>query len=154
MRAALDSNVLASALYSAGGPAEEVVRRLCAPTHVLVVSAFLLAELRRVLHYPRLRQVHGFDDEQIERAVAALETAALYIDVTETDVIRIVPHDPDDDHIVALAVAGKVNVLCTRNRHLFNASVVAYCRQSDVEILDDIELIGRLRADKPGSTSR
>ena len=63
MRAVLDSNVLARAMYSLGGPAEEVVRRLTVPPHVIIVSEFLLNELRRVLRYPRLRQVHGFDDE-------------------------------------------------------------------------------------------
>jgi len=49
MRAVLDSNVLARAMYGVGGPAEESVRRLTAPPHVLIVSEFLLRELRRVL---------------------------------------------------------------------------------------------------------
>ena len=65
MRAVLDFNVLARAVYSVGGPAEEVALRLTVPPHVLIVSDFLLMELRRVLRYPRLRRVHGFDDQKI-----------------------------------------------------------------------------------------
>lgn len=145
MRAVLDSNVLARAVYSVGGPAEEVVQRLTAPPHTLIVSSFLLEELRRVLGYPRLRRVHGFDDERIDRAVAALESAAERIETREEDVIRVVPADPDDDWIVAAAVSVAADVLCTRNKHLYHEAVVAYCREHAIEIMDDVELLGRLR---------
>jgi putative PIN family toxin of toxin-antitoxin system len=145
MRAVLDSNVLARAVYATGGPAEEVVQRLAAPPHVLIVSAFLLTELRRVLRYPRLRRVHGFDDQKIERVVAALESFAAIVDVREADVVRVVPHDPDDDHVLAAAVVAGADVLCTRNKHLFHETVVAYGRQYAVEIMSDIELLERLR---------
>jgi predicted nucleic acid-binding protein len=110
MRAVLDSNVLARAVYSIGGPAEEAVRRLAAPPHVLIVSQFLLTELRRVLRYPRVQRVHGFDD-----------------------------------HVVATAVVAGADVLCTRNRHLLHEAVLAYGRQHALEIMDDIELLRRLR---------
>jgi uncharacterized protein len=145
MRAVLDSNVLARAVYSAGGPAEECVRRLH-PPHALITSLALLDELRRVLHYPRLRRVHGFDDEKIERVVTALRVAAACVEVPGDAIAHVVPHDPDDDLVVATAVAGKADVLCTRNRHLFHPAVVAYCRQRSIEIVEDIELLARLRA--------
>ena len=54
MRVVVDSNVLARAVHSVGGPAEEVVRQLKKPSHALLVSAFILDELRRVLRYPLL----------------------------------------------------------------------------------------------------
>jgi uncharacterized protein len=146
MRALLDSNVLARALYSVGGPAEEAVRRLAAPPHVLIVSSFLLTELRRVLRYPRLQLLHGLDDQKIDRAVTALETAATLVDVPSGEVVQVVPHDPDDDHIVAAAVVGRAEVICTRNNHLYHEAVVAYCRQHAIEILGDVELLARLRA--------
>jgi putative PIN family toxin of toxin-antitoxin system len=145
MRVLLDSNVLARAVYSVGGPADECVRRLTNPPHVLVVSQFLLDELCRVLRYPRLQRVHGFDDRKIERVVAALESAAARVETREEDLVPIVPHDPDDDPIVAAAIAGGADILCTRNRHLYHAAVVAHCRRHAVEIMDDIELLARLR---------
>jgi len=145
MRTVLDSNVLARAMYSVGGPAEEAVRRLTAPPHVLIVSEFLLPALRRVLRYPRLRAVHGFDDQKIERALGAIASAASSIDVPERAIVRVVPHDPDDDHVVATAIAAGADVLCTRNKHLFHETVVAYCRQYAIEIMDEIELLARLR---------
>ena len=145
MRAVLDSNVLARALYSLGGPAEEVVRRLTAPPHVLIVSEFLLTELCRVLRYPRLQSLHQFDHQKIERVVAVLAATADEIEIREEDVVRVVPDDPDDDQVVAAAVAAGADVLCSRNRHLYHEAVVAYCRQYAIEIMDDIELLRRLR---------
>ena len=73
---------------------------------------FLLMELRRVRRYPRLQRVHGLDDEKIERAVLALESAAATIQVRAEDVVRVVPDDPDDDHVVAAALVAGADVLC------------------------------------------
>jgi putative PIN family toxin of toxin-antitoxin system len=145
MRAVLDSNVLARAVYSAGGPAEEAVRRLTAPPHVLIVSNFILTELGRALRYPRLLRVHGLDDEKIDRAVAALESAASSIEIRGEDVVRVVPHDADDDHVVSAAVLAGADVLCTRNKHFYHEAVLAYCRAHAIEIMDDVQLLGRLR---------
>jgi len=37
------------------------------------------------------------------------------------------------------------DVLCTRNKHLYDEAVVAYCREHAVEIRDDVERLRRLR---------
>ncbi len=63
------------------------------------------------------------------------------------------PDDPDDDHIVAAAVAGKVNVICTRNKHLYHEAVLAYCSERSIEVLDDISLLTRLRENEAGTTA-
>ncbi len=153
MRAIVDSNVLARATYSVSGPAAEVVRKLADPPNILIVSPFLLAELGRVLGYPRLQRLHGFDQLQIERVVAAIAALATSVEPQEHELVRVVPDDPDDDHIIAAAVSGRVNAICTRNKHFHHPAVMAYCSERSIEVLDDIALLARLRANEDSASS-
>lgn len=144
MRAVLDTNVLARVVMSPGGPAAEVFDRICAD-HVLVICAQMLTELSRVLSYERVRRVHGLDDDAIEEFVDRIATGSLTIPLPHP-LPRVVPTDADDDCVVATAVAGQAEVLCTRNlKHLAHPDVVAYCRQHAIEIMDDLALLKRLR---------
>jgi putative PIN family toxin of toxin-antitoxin system len=146
MRIVLDSNVLARAARPFLGPAREVLLRCTEEPHILLLSAFIVSELRRVLRYERVRKMHGLDDVGIERYVADVESAALIVALPETSQEAIVAHDPKDDPIVHTAVAGSAEFLCTRDRHLHHAAVTAYCRARGIEVLDDVALLARLRA--------
>jgi putative PIN family toxin of toxin-antitoxin system len=143
MRVVLDTNVLTRAVASPSGPAGELFERVCT-SHVLVVSLETLAELARVLAYDRVCRIHQLSDRGVAEFIESLETGAAVVSLP-SPLPRVVPDDPDDDAIVATAVAGRGNVLCTRNRHLFHERVVAYCREHAVEIMDDLALLARLR---------
>ena len=52
--------------------------------------------------------------------------------------------DTDDDAILATAVAGQADAICTLDRDLTRPEVVAYCRQHGIEILSDRELLQRV----------
>lgn len=144
MRVVLDSNILARAAHNPVGPAGEIVERLKDPGHVLILSVFILDELDRVLRYPRLKQLHGLTDQEIDEYVQALADAALVIPIT-SPVDRIVLSDPDDDAVISTAEAGQAGILCTLDRHLHKRSVLEYCHAKGIEVLDDLELLRRLR---------
>jgi predicted nucleic acid-binding protein len=59
--------------------------------------------------------------------------------------LRIVPGDEDDDYLIATAVHGNANVICSRDRELFDPNVLTYCHARGVDVVDDIELLHRLR---------
>jgi putative PIN family toxin of toxin-antitoxin system len=143
MRLVLDTNILARAAGSPSGPASDLFERVCTD-HVLIVSSELLEELARVLSYDRVRRMHQMNDAGIEEFIESIELGASIVSLPPS-VPRIVPHDPDDDLIVATAVAGKGDVLCTRNKHLFHPNVVNYCRRHAIEIMDDIGMLKRFR---------
>ncbi len=143
MRIVLDTNVLARAMASPGGPAGELLEQTLAG-HTLVVSVELLSELTRVLAYPRVRRLHGRSDEEVAEFIGSIETSALVVQLP-SPMARIVPHDPDDDMLVATALAGRADALCTRNRHLFDQQVVTHCGQHGVAVMDDLALLGQLR---------
>ena len=113
MRIVLDSNVLARAAKPVPGPAREVLIRCTEEPHVLLLSAFIISELRRVLWYDRVRKMHGLDDAGIERYILDVESAASIVTIPGHRKSAIVVHDPKDDPIVHTAVAGAAE-FCVR----------------------------------------
>jgi putative PIN family toxin of toxin-antitoxin system len=74
MRIVLDTNVLVSTLVSAGKAPAQILARCQAGELDLLVSPDSLAELRRVLAYPRIRKRLQYSDEQIERFISNSDT--------------------------------------------------------------------------------
>src|SRR5437868_14327814 len=105
MRVVLDTNILARAMPGRNTPATELLDRVVLPPHLLILSPFLLMELSRVLRYERVRRVHGFDDDQIGVFLQHIESAAFLV-IPPDPPVSVVPSDPDDDAILAIAVAG------------------------------------------------
>ncbi|MEJ8850328.1 putative toxin-antitoxin system toxin component, PIN family [Variovorax rhizosphaerae] len=111
----LDTNVVVSALLW-GGPPRHLRNLALDGQIVLVSSPVLLAELHRILNYPRLTQRLV----QLDTSVAELVTQyqAIVTMVHPFDVPRVVPNDVDDDHVVAAAVAGQVELIVSGDRDL------------------------------------
>jgi putative PIN family toxin of toxin-antitoxin system len=144
MRIVLDTNILARAASPSAGPAREVLMRSATAPHVLVLSAFILSELSRVLRYPRVQAMHGLDDARIDRFVADVEAAGVTV-LLPLSLRPVVLHDADDDPILATAVFGHAEVLCTRDRHLQHAVVRAQADTHGIRIMGDTDLLALLR---------
>ncbi|MEX2091069.1 MAG: putative toxin-antitoxin system toxin component, PIN family [Pirellulales bacterium] len=145
MRIVLDTNILARATPGKSGPAA-AVREAIRPPHLLVLSSHLLTELAEVLRYERVRRLHGLTEGEIEFFVDALRLDALIVEVELPAITAIVPNDPDDDPIVATAVVGRAEYLCSLDRHLFRPEVQAHCAQRGVRVVTDVELLALLRS--------
>lgn len=146
MRVVLDTNVLARAVRGGTGPAAALLSMVMAPPHTFILSPFLLSELARALRYPRMRKFHKLDDAQLDAYVQSLQSAALVVNPPASAPTAVVSADLDDDPIVATAVAGQAEVLCTRDHHLQSPPVRAYCAGEGIQILTDIELLQLLRS--------
>lgn len=144
MRVLLDTNVLVRATGKASSPARELFLRLLDPPHTLVASTFLVDEVRRVLNYPRVRSIHGLAPDQVDEYVRDLRSATEMIDMP-TPLAFHVTHDPDDDPIIATSVLGRVDVLCTLDKHLRRSDVIDYCAQFQIRVLTDVELLAEIR---------
>lgn len=115
MRVVLDTNVLVSAL----------IRRASVPGALLeawrdgrlevVVSPALLAELERVLAYPRLRRYLALTADEARSLVAELRDVAL---IADAGYVEEVTRDPDDDHVLAAAVAGGADDIVSADNDL------------------------------------
>ncbi len=146
MRIVLDTNILARAASGPPSPAAELLQRAMQEPHVLCVSPFLLSELSRVLRYERVRRIHGMTDEDIDHFLQNIQLASVVVEPAPDAIAAIVTADPDDDPIVATAIAASADVLCTLDRHLHIPAIVSYCQQHGIEVVRDVELLNRWKS--------
>jgi putative PIN family toxin of toxin-antitoxin system len=113
LRVVLDPNAFVSALLSPAGAPARTLLAWVEGRYELVVSPRLLAELTRVLAYPKLRsRVEPHDAEQLVDWLA--RQAILAVD--PVDPPRRVT-DADDDYLLALA-ASEDALLVSGDKHL------------------------------------
>jgi putative PIN family toxin of toxin-antitoxin system len=115
VRVILDANVIVSAAISPGGVPAFVIREWLAGAFDLIVSPKLLAEVERGLRGPKLGDRVASD--RVDEILGQLRTDALVVD-DPTGVERLVPADPSDDFVVALARSAQASVIVTGDRHL------------------------------------
>jgi predicted nucleic acid-binding protein len=130
---------------SVDGPAMALLGLVKVPPHQLVTSQVLLNEARRILTSERLRRYHGLDDADLDAFLDGVLLHASLV-VIPASIPAVVPHDPLDDHVVFAALAGQVEVLCTRDNDLREPGVIAYCGRRGIRVLTDLELLAELRA--------
>ena len=114
MRVVLDPNVLVSAAISPAGPPRQILTAWTNERFDLIVSPAVLDELADVLARPKLERF-------ITTAIAVA-----FIDGLATDAIIVadppdppsVSPDPDDDYLIALALAAGADYLVSGDRHL------------------------------------
>lgn len=145
MRVTPDTGILVRMNAKATGPARRLFEIILAGPHELVLSEFLLEETARVLRYPRLQKLYKLAPEDISEHIDLLRA--------RTDLVSPIVHkpivlaDPNDDPVVYTAVAGRSDVLCAVDRDFYAAEVVFFCRERGIEIMNDVELLEKLKAD-------
>ena len=108
IRAVLDTNLLISHLLTHRPPIATLIdHHLARDDIVLVTAPELLAELDRVLTYPKLQRY--YTDEERARFVALVMALGEVVDLPET--IPRICRDPDDDRLIACAVVGEADVI-------------------------------------------
>lgn len=143
IRAVLDANVFASAFIRPQGHSGQILRRFVeAGEFEVVLTAPILAEIHRMMPYPRLRKELRCSDEEIEARVASLGVLA---DIVEEDsTIKVVEADPDDDKYVATALVGRASHLVSGDHHLLeigrHQGVIIVRPREFLELLEGIRL--------------
>jgi len=119
----LDTNVLVSGLAYPGSIPGKILSAWRAGSIEVVLSRYILAELRRVL--PKLRHRHGLSDAEIADLVEILSISCALIE-PDTEVAADAVRDANDVSILAALVAGiasaKLDYLITGDKDLLALS--------------------------------
>ena len=95
MRIAVDTAILIRGNAKATGPAKELLQVIQQTGARLVLSPYVLDEVKRVLRYPRIQALYHLRDGDIWEYVQLLESIADIVDPAEG--APIVLKDPNDD---------------------------------------------------------
>ncbi len=135
-RAVIDTNIWVSGLIWHGPPRVFVQRILSRQLHS-IVSAEMVAELQRVLNYPRISSV------LLKRRLVAVDLAMQIRLVSELVVSSPlqtpVCRDPDDDAILACALAGAADVIVSGDSDL-----LVLAQYQGIQILTASQALARL----------
>jgi uncharacterized protein len=115
MRAVADTNVVVSGLLWQGPP-YRVLERARLGDIELFTSPSLLAELREVLS--RRKLARRVELAGLEPSGLVLRYAALSRVIMPVGIIPTVADDPDDDEVLACALAARAEVIVSGDSHL------------------------------------
>lgn len=134
----LDTNVYVSGTILARGTPFEVLEAWRQQGYILVTSEAILAEIERVLRYPRIRDRYHISEADIAGLLASLHADALVMSGTQS--IPPICSDPDDDKFLACAVEAQADCIVSGDPDLLILG-----SYEGVAILKPHEFLARLR---------
>ncbi len=116
MRVVLDANVLVSALISRLGAPGKILDAWEKDRFDLVVSPATLAELGRVLHYPRIQKKYNLPADKLEQFLRLIIGQAVVVNPTKE--LAVIQADSSDNRYLECAKAGEAVYIVTGDKHL------------------------------------
>jgi putative PIN family toxin of toxin-antitoxin system len=116
MRVVLDANQFISAVLVPVGHPAQILDAWRQNQLEILVSPLILAEIRRVLLYPRLQRRHGWDVAQVDAFLDGLLSSAVLM-LGNADIQDVV-NDPTDNKYLACALEGHAEYIITGDQHL------------------------------------
>ena len=116
MRVVLDTNTLVSGVISPRGAPRRLLDAARAQVFEPCTSATLLAELLDVLSRPQFAA--RLAQAALTPQGIVTEIRRLAYMVAPQDVPRVIQADPDDDHVLACALAAHADLIASGDKHL------------------------------------
>jgi len=152
-RVVFDCNVYLQAAVRDGGPAFACVELAEAGSFTLLASADVFAELADVLSRPSVRRKFtALKDEHVDAYLQRVYKLAEL--VTAIPSAFVIPRDPKDEPYINLAIAGKADLIVSRDNDLLSLSSADDEVSSDfrahhpgIQVLDPVEFLREIRSD-------
>jgi uncharacterized protein len=118
IKAVLDTSVMVSVAFAKEGLARELRDLIAEEAFILVTSKAIMAELYRVLRYPRILTRFQPSPEDIDEFIGLILEKALLTPGRYS--LHKIPEDPTDDMFLACALEGGADYIISRDPHLRN----------------------------------
>ncbi len=118
LKVVIDTNVMVSVAFPKEGLAKELRDMIADDTFILVSSKEIVAELYRVLHYPRIMKQFKASEENVDEFIGMIMEKAIITRGTHT--IKKITDDPSDDMFLACALESGADYIVSRDPHLRN----------------------------------
>jgi putative PIN family toxin of toxin-antitoxin system len=139
MRLVLDTNVAVAGLLW-GGHSRRLLKLAMDEVVALYSSQVLINELLHTLQYPKFaRRIESFNTTA---QVLAAQYSALVTLVSPLHVPAVIAQDPDDDHVLACAVAARARMIVSGDKHLHSLGGT----YNDVAILAPAQAVAIIEA--------
>jgi putative PIN family toxin of toxin-antitoxin system len=145
--AVFDTGIVLQATISENGPAAKALRLFDDDVLTLFVSEELLDEMRTVLTRPVIRKKNArYTDEDIESLLTRLKQKGTLIDPLPAHFQY--ERDPEDEHVINLAIEGKVEYLVSRDKDLLDLMTDPdfQARYPGLMVLDPVAFLKRIGA--------
>ena len=142
MRAVLDANVLVSGLLVGVGPSGQLIDLASARRLEMVIPSTALIEAAIALRKSRVKDRYRLTRGRIQRYVDDLREGATIVPVTAQP--DAVPGDPRDNHVLAVAVQERCDMIVSGDGHLLELE-----SYQGIPILSPREALTRLRDEDP-----
>ncbi len=110
--------------------------------HRLVTSNAILAEVTKVLKYPRFQALYGLTEQDLFEYSQFIQSVS---DVVVLDPQYRAPlRDATDLDVLQTAERGEADILCTHDDDFSDPVVLSYCTARGIEICDEFTLLERL----------
>lgn len=139
MKFVLDTNQLVSALIVPHGYPAVILNKWGEDDSNilnLILSNFILGELLDVLHRQRIFKKYHLTEDNIQNYVGYLKDFAVLTSLNNLEDLQVVKDDPDDNMILATALAGEADFIVSGDKHLLDLG-----EYKAIKILTAVEFI-------------
>jgi len=116
MKVVLDTNVFLSGMTLPNSVPGKIIQAWREGRFEVVLSEPTLAEIERVLSYPKINRRLKWGKKEISRFLLLLRIKAVVVDISER--IKEAPAGLDDAHVLATMLAGDAEALVTGDKGL------------------------------------
>lgn len=117
LKIVLDTNVFVSSLLSKHGAPAHAIDAWREQRFLLCCSPAILAEVQRVLAYPKLREKYHLTPEDIDALLDLLQHDTLLVP-GQIVIDSVIPDDPTDEIFLSCAIEAEADLIVSGDRHL------------------------------------